>query len=78
MAVQLPTSSELKFDSSIITHIPILMGTKNYLQWSICVTSTLQTYSVMGIVDGSVTHTSLATAPIAQVPAPPENNKQKK
>jgi len=49
MAAQLPTSSKLKFDSSIITRIPIHMGTKNYPQWLIRVTSILQTYSVMGI-----------------------------
>jgi len=68
MAAQLPISSELKFESSIISCIPILMETKNYPQWSIRVTSILQTYSVMGIVDGTVTYIGLATAPTAQVP----------
>jgi len=71
MAAQLPTSSKLKFESSIISRIPVLTGTKNYPQWSIRVTSTLQTYSVMGIVDGTVTYTGLATAP-------PENADQQK
>jgi len=78
MAAQLPTSSELKFESSIISRIPVLSGTKNYPQWSIRVTSTLQTYSVMGIVDGTVTYTGLATAPTPQVPIPPENADQQK
>jgi len=78
MAAQLPTSSELKFESSIISRIPVLTGTKKYPQWSIRVTSTLQTYSVMGIIDGTVTYTGLATAPTAQVPAPPENANQQK
>ena len=54
------------------------MKTKNYPQWSICITSTLQTYLVMGIVDGTVTYTDLATAPTAQVPVPPENANQQK
>ena len=78
MAAQLPTSSELKFEFSIISHIPVLLGTKNYPQWSICVTSTLQTYSVMGIVDGTVTYAGLATSPTALVSAPPENADQQK
>jgi len=32
----------------------------------------------MGIVDGTVTYTGLATAPTAQVPIPPENTNQQK
>ena len=54
------------------------METKNYLQWLIHITSILQTYSVMEIIDGSVTFSSLAIASTAQIPIQPENDEQKK
>ena len=50
--MSLPT--ELKFDTTILNRIPILVGRSNFSIWAKKIQSTLMTYSVWEIVDGSI------------------------
>ena len=54
----LPTS-EIKFDSTFIGRIPVLLGSKNYNVWSKHIISTLSAYSVWEFVDGTLTYAVL-------------------
>ena len=58
----LPTSTELKIDSTIMQHIPVLKGQSNYSIWKTCVQSTLQAYLVFEFVDGSLLYTAMTDA----------------
>ena len=52
---------ELKFDTTILTRIPPLNGQSNFSIWSKKVQSTLMTYSVWEIVNGSIHWQDVAT-----------------
>ena len=54
----LPTT-EIKFDSTFIGRIPVLLGLKNYDVWSKRIISTLSAYSVWEFVDGTPTYAAL-------------------
>ena len=54
----LPTT-EIKFDTTFIGHIPVLSGSKNYNVWSKHITSTLSAYSVWEFVDGTLMYAAL-------------------
>ena len=54
----LPTT-EIKFDTTFIGHIPVLFGSKNYDVWSKHITSTLSAYSVWEFVDGTLMYAAL-------------------
>ena len=54
----LPTN-EIKFDSTFIGRIPVLIGSKNYDVWSKRIISTLSAYSVWEFVDGTLTYAAL-------------------
>jgi hypothetical protein len=54
----LPTT-EIKFDTTFIGHIPVLTGPKNYDVRSKRIVSTLSVYSVWEFVDGILTYASL-------------------
>ena len=58
----LPTSTELKIDSTTMSCIPELVGQSNYPIWSTRVHSVLQAYSVFEFIDGTLTHNSLQDA----------------
>ena len=58
----LPTSTELKINSTTMSHIPELVGQSNYQIWSTRVHSVLQAYSVFEFIDGTLTHNSLQDA----------------
>ena len=58
----LPTSTELKIDSTTMSCIPELVGQSNYLIWSTRVRSVLQAYSMFEFIDGTLTHNSLQDA----------------
>ena len=58
----LPTSTELKIDSTIMQCIPVLKGQSNYSIWKTCVQSVLQAYSVFEFVDGSLLYTTMTSA----------------
>ena len=55
----LPT--ELKFDTTILNRIPLLEGQSNFSIWLKKVQSTLMTYSVWKMVDGSIRWQDVAT-----------------
>ena len=67
----LPT--ELKFDTIILNRIPLLDGQSNFLIWLKKVQSTLMTYSVWEIVNGSICWQDVATfhAAIQAATGPP-------
>ena len=58
----LPTSTELKIDSTTMSHIPELVGQSNYPIWSTRVRSVLQAYSMFEFIDGTLTHNGLQDA----------------
>ena len=55
----LPTSTELKINSTTMQCIPVLKGQSNYSIWKTCVQSTLQAYSVFEFVDGSLLYSPM-------------------
>ena len=55
----LPTSTELKIDSTTMSHIPELVGQSNYPIWSTQVCSVLQAYSMFEFIDGTLIHNGL-------------------
>ena len=55
----LPTSTELKIDSTIMQCISVLKGQTNYFIWKTCVQSTLQAYSVFEFISGSLLYTAI-------------------
>ena len=58
----LPTSTELKINSTTMSCISELVGQSNYLIWSTRVQSVLQAYSVFEFVNGTLTHNGLQDA----------------
>ena len=58
----LPTSTELKIDSTTMFYIPELVGQSNYPIWSTRVCSVLQAYFIFEFVDRTHTHNSLQDA----------------
>ena len=56
------TSTELKIDSTIMQHIPVLKGQSNYSIWKTHVESALQAYSIFELIDGSLLHTAMTSA----------------
>ena len=69
--MSLPT--ELKFNTTILNRIPILVSQSNFSIWVKKIQSTLMTYSVWEIVDGSIHWQDVATfhATIAAAAGPP-------
>ena len=57
--MSLPT--ELKFDTTVLNRIPILVGQSNFSIWAKKIQSTLMTYSVWEIIDGSIRWQDVAT-----------------
>ena len=57
--MSLPT--ELKFDTTILNRIPILVSQSNFSIWAKKIQSTLMTYSVWEIVNGSICWQDVAT-----------------
>ena len=55
----LPTS-EVKFDTNLISHIPILTGQDNYNIWQLQIQTTLFAYFMWEFVDGTLTYTAQA------------------
>ena len=55
----LPTSTELKIDSTIMQYIPVLKEQSNYSIWKTHVQSMLQAYSVFEFIDGSLLYTAI-------------------
>ena len=55
----LPTSTELKIDSTIMSCIPKLVGQSNYSIWNTRVHFVLQAYSMFEFVNGTLTHNGL-------------------
>ena len=60
--MSLPTSTELKIDSTTMSCIPELVGQSNYPIWSTRVRSVLQAYSVFEFIDRTLTHNGLQDA----------------
>ena len=58
----LPTSIQLKIDSTIMQHIPILKGQSNYSIWRTHVQSILQVYLVFEFIDGSLLYSTMTSA----------------
>ena len=58
----LPTSTELKIDSTIMQRISVLKGQSNYSIWKTQVQSALQAYSVFEFVDGTLLYTAMVGA----------------
>ena len=56
--MSLPTT-EIKFDTTFIGHIPVLTRSKNYNVWSKHIISMLSAYSVWEFVDGTLTYAAL-------------------
>ena len=65
--------NELKFDTTILNRIPILVGQSNFSIWAKKIQSTLMTYSVWEIIDGSICWQDVATfhAAVAAATGPP-------
>ena len=57
----LATPADFKVDNIILSQIPVLKGPSNYPIWSAHIQSTLQSLSVWGFIDGSITHDTTAT-----------------
>ena len=55
----LPTSTELKINSTTMFHIPELVGQSNYPIWSTQACSVLQAYSMFEFIDETLTHNGL-------------------
>ena len=58
----LPTSTELKIDSTIMQRIPVLKGQSNYSIWKTRVQSALQVYSVFEFIDRTLLYTAMVGA----------------
>ena len=58
----LPTSTELKINSTIMQCIPVLKGQSNYSIWKTYVQSVLQAYSVFEFVDDSLLYSAMTNA----------------
>ena len=58
----LPTSTELKIDSTIMQRIPVLKGQSNYSIWKTRVQSALQAYSVFEFINGTLLYTAMVGA----------------
>ena len=57
--VTLPTSTELKINSTIMQCIPVLKGQSNYFIWKTYVQSTLQAYSVFEFINSSLLYSAM-------------------
>ena len=57
----LATSTNFKVDNTILSHISVLKGSSNYPIWSAHIQSTLQSLSIWGFINGSITHNATAT-----------------
>ena len=57
----LATSADFKVDNTILSQISVLKGPSNYPIWSACIQSTLQSLSIWGFINGSITHDATAT-----------------
>ena len=55
----LPTSTELKINSTTMSYIPELVGQSNYPIWSTQVCFVLQAYSMFEFIDKTLTHNGL-------------------
>ena len=55
----LPTSTELKIDSTIMQRIPVLKGQSNYSIWKTQVQSALQAHSVFEFIDRTLLYTAM-------------------
>ena len=55
----LPTSTELKINSTIMQCIPVLKGQSNYFIWKTYVQSTLQAYSVFEFINSSLLYSAM-------------------
>ena len=53
------STTEIKFNTTFIGHIPVLSGSKNYDVWSKLIISILSAYSVWEFVDGTITYAAL-------------------
>ena len=62
----LPTSTELKINSTTMQCIPVLKGQSNYSIWKTHVQFTLQAYSVFEVIDSSLLYTAMTGAPYQQ------------
>ena len=58
------TTSEIKIDGQILSHIPVLVGQSNYSIWHVKICNTLSAYRVWEIVEG--TNTYAGTLPADQ------------
>ena len=58
----LPTSTELKINLTIMSHISKLVGQSNYPIWSTRVRSVLQAYSMFEFINGTLTYNGLQDA----------------
>ena len=56
------TTSEIKIDSQILSHIPILVGQSNYSIWHVKIRNTLSAYGVWEIVEGTNTYAGTLVA----------------
>ena len=56
------TTAEIKIDSQILSHIPILVGQSNYPIWHVKIRNTLSTYGVWEIIEGTNTYATTIVA----------------
>ena len=63
------TTSEIKIDGQILSHIPVLVGQSNYSIWHVKICNTLSAYRVWEIVEG--TNTYAGTLPAVTISACP-------
>ena len=56
------TTSEIKIDSQILSHIPVLVGQSNYSIWHVKIRNTLSAYGVWEIIEGTNTYATTIAA----------------
>ena len=56
------TTSEIKIDSQILSHIPVLVGQSNYSIWHVKIRNTLSAYRVWEIIEGTLIYASTIVA----------------